>query len=132
MSDQHQINQSTIPPTDELDDLYPAQEQRTNDIFITLGVADGKGTLYTDLTRKFPVTAASSNKYVLIGYDYSSNAILTRLVRARNVQEMLEAYHDMYMYLSDCGFSLKLNIVDNEASQAINAPSPKKEPSTSW
>eukprot|EP00957_Ditylum_brightwellii_P204934 15341444-Ditylum_brightwellii.AAC.1 len=107
--DKCQINiQSTkaLLPTDELDDLNPAQEQKTNKTFVALGVTDGKGTLYTDLTGKFPVTAA--------------------LVRACNNHEMLKAYNKMYTYLSDRNFPPKLNIMDNEASKAIKQAITKK------
>eukprot|EP00957_Ditylum_brightwellii_P069106 5245830-Ditylum_brightwellii.AAC.1 len=52
------------------------QENQTSDIFVALGVTNEKGTLYTNLTGKFPLTSVSSGKYVLIAYDYDSNGIL--------------------------------------------------------
>ena len=85
----------------KLEDINPPQEQQTNNIFVALGVTDGEGTLYIDLTGKFPITAASGNKYILIGYDYDNNAIRTRPVQARNDHKMLEEYKDMYKHLRE-------------------------------
>eukprot|EP00957_Ditylum_brightwellii_P007236 549884-Ditylum_brightwellii.AAC.1 len=61
-------------------------------------------------------TQARSGKYVLIGFDYDSNAILAYALNSHNDQDILEAYEKMYNHLSKCSFPPKLNVVDNEAS----------------
>eukprot|EP00957_Ditylum_brightwellii_P211257 15365959-Ditylum_brightwellii.AAC.1 len=68
--------------------MSPSRENRTSDMFVALGVTNEKGTLYTDLTGKFPLTSISSGKYVLIAYDYDSNAILAKVVKSRNDMDM--------------------------------------------
>eukprot|EP00957_Ditylum_brightwellii_P025968 1963626-Ditylum_brightwellii.AAC.1 len=60
------------------------QENQTSNMFVVLGVTNEKGTLYTNLTGKFPLTSVSSEKYVLIAYGYDSNAILAKVVKSRN------------------------------------------------
>eukprot|EP00957_Ditylum_brightwellii_P038723 2926657-Ditylum_brightwellii.AAC.1 len=64
--------------------MLPPQENQTSDMFVALGVIAEKGTLYTNLTGKFPLKSVSGGKYVLIAYDYDSNAILEKVVKSRN------------------------------------------------
>eukprot|EP00957_Ditylum_brightwellii_P068047 5165833-Ditylum_brightwellii.AAC.1 len=64
--------------------MLPSKENWTNDMFVTLGVTDEKGTLYNNLKGKFPFTSISGGKYVLIAHDYNSNEILAKVVKKRN------------------------------------------------
>jgi hypothetical protein len=41
------------------------------------------GQIYTDQTRRFPVVSSKDNKYIMILYDYDSNAILAQPIRDR-------------------------------------------------
>jgi hypothetical protein len=39
------------------------------------------GQIYTDQTVRFPVVSSKGNKYVMILYDYDSNAILAQPIK---------------------------------------------------
>ena len=100
-------------------DMTPLPEPKTNDVFISFLATDTTGTVYSDLTGKFPVTSLAGNKYVLVLYDYDSNAILFRPMRNRSDEQALAAYASIYDYLSARNCKPRLNIMDNEASQAV-------------
>ena len=65
-----------VPTNEDIGDTTPVPEPKTNDVFIAFLSADTDGTVYTDLTGKFPVTSRAGNKYVLVLYHYDSNAII--------------------------------------------------------
>ena len=72
-------------PDDE--DIAPQSEEKSENVFIAFLSADTKGTVYTDLTRKFPVTSRTGNIYILVLYHYDSNAILFRPMKNRSDAE---------------------------------------------
>eukprot|EP00957_Ditylum_brightwellii_P209505 15362027-Ditylum_brightwellii.AAC.1 len=72
-----------------------------------------------DLTGKFPTTTQSGNKYVLVAYDYDSNAILSILVPNCSDPVITKAITAIYEYLTDKVFKQSLNVLNNEASTAI-------------
>jgi hypothetical protein len=41
------------------------------------------GQIYTDQTGRFPVVLSKGNKYIMILYDYDSNAILAQPIKDR-------------------------------------------------
>ena len=56
--------------------MTPSPEDINEDVFIALLAADNNGTLYTDLTGKFPVKSISGQKYVMVLNHYDSNGII--------------------------------------------------------
>jgi hypothetical protein len=100
-------------------DAIPVQEPNnaaTNCLFATI---DDAGRIYTDQTGRFPVTSSQGNKYILVLYDYDSNAILTEPLKTRNGGEILRAYTKLYDYLVARGFKPQTHWLDNEASNAL-------------
>jgi hypothetical protein len=80
------------------------------------------GKIYNDQTDRFPVTSSQGgHKYILILYDYDSNAILTEPLKSHNGGEILRAYTKLYEYLKQRGFKPQTHWLDNEASQALKA-----------
>jgi uncharacterized protein YgfB (UPF0149 family) len=75
--------------------------------------------IYTDLTGAFPHTKQAGNKYILILYEYDSNSILAEPMRNRSDAEALHVYEKLYNELTDRGLKPQLNILDNEASRAV-------------
>jgi hypothetical protein len=68
----------------ELDDTFQpsppiTDRMRTNYVYAAM-IDDSnnntKGQIYSDLTGRFPVTSSRGNKYLLVVYDYDSNAII--------------------------------------------------------
>jgi ribosomal protein L30E len=48
------------------------------------------GQIYTDQTCRFPVVSSKGNKYIMILYDYDSNAILAQPIKDRTAPELLK------------------------------------------
>ena len=101
------------------EDIEPTPEVKTEEVFIAFLSADTTGTVYTDLTGKFPVTSRMGNKYILVLYHYDSNAILFRPMKNRSDAEAVRCYKNIYTFLSERNCAPKLNIMDNEASRAV-------------
>ena len=71
------------------------------------------------LPRRFPVTSIDGSKYLLIIYDYDSNAILAEPIKSRSDSEILRAYDKTINLLKSRGLSPQLHRLDNEASKAL-------------
>jgi hypothetical protein len=50
------------------------------------------GQLYTDQTGRLPVVSNKGNKYIMILYDYDSNAILAQPIKDRTAPKLLRAF----------------------------------------
>jgi hypothetical protein len=77
------------------------------------------GQIYTDRTGRFPVVSSKGNKYIMILYDYDSNAILAQPIRDRTAHELLKAFQIMEQVLVARGLTPKLMKLDNEASKLL-------------
>jgi hypothetical protein len=77
------------------------------------------GQIYTDQTGRFPVVSSKGNKYIMILYDYDSNAILAQLIKDRTAPELLKAFQIMEQVLVARGLEPKLMKLDNEASKLL-------------
>jgi hypothetical protein len=53
------------------------------------------GQIYTDQTGRLPVVSSKGNKYIMILYDYDSNAILAQPTKDRTASELLKAFQFM-------------------------------------
>ena len=77
------------------------------------------GTIYTDLTRSFPVTSARVNKLLYIAYSYDANGILWEPMKSKNNSEMSRVFKTVYENLEKRGIKPKFHIMDNEASSTV-------------
>jgi hypothetical protein len=77
------------------------------------------GQIYTDQTGRFPVISSKGNKYIMILYDYESNAILAQPIKDRTAPELLKAFQVMEQELVARGLKPKLMKLDNEASKLL-------------
>jgi len=101
--------------SEDLDDLVGTEpEEKTNLVYFA--VADITGEISTDLTGRFPVTSSRGMKYILIMYDYDSNAILAEPMKSRYADEHTRAFNVLYKKLCDAGLKPKFVKLDNEAS----------------
>lgn len=106
-----------ITETDD-NDIVPQEADNiaTNHLYLTI---ETTGKIYTDQTGRFPVKSSRGNQYILVAYDYDSNAILTEPLKNRQGKEILRAYTKIIEYLQIRGFKPRTHWLDNEASQAI-------------
>jgi hypothetical protein len=77
------------------------------------------GQIYTDQTGRFPVVSSKGNKYIMILYEYGSNAILAQPIKDRTAPELLKAFQFMEQELAARGLKPKLMRLDNEASKLL-------------
>jgi hypothetical protein len=47
------------------------------------------GQIHSKQTGRFPITSSRRSKYIMVVYDYDSNAILTELLTSRTKSELL-------------------------------------------
>jgi hypothetical protein len=77
------------------------------------------GQIYTYQTGIFPVVSSKGNKYIMILYDYDSNAILAQPIKDRTAPELLKSFQVMEQALVARGLKPKLTRLDNEASKLL-------------
>ena len=79
--DNKQMHQNPTPET-QPDDPFPLQSEpneRSNACFIS--VVQPKHIVYSDQTGQLPITSSQGNQYLVVAYDYDSNAILIRPIK---------------------------------------------------
>lgn len=99
----------------------PIQEPNNQPMSQYFASIDDAGKIYTDQTGQFPVTSSQGNKYVLVLYDYDSNAILTEALKNCTGKEIIWAYKKLFTYLTNRGFQPQTHWLDNEASAELKA-----------
>jgi hypothetical protein len=114
-------SKANSPTADPVPDTPPSSHNRLTDHthHVYVAIHDLSSQIYTDLTGPFPVTSSCGHKYILVLYDYDSNAILMEPMRNRSDTDHLRAYNKLHQYLLDQGFRPHLQKVDNEASTAL-------------
>jgi hypothetical protein len=117
--EQKNLQSTKIKIEDVDDDFFPPTSdspETTHECCATIVEFNSKNKAYTDLTGRFPFTSSRGNKYMLIVYDYDSNAILVETLKSRQAGEIKKAWETMHLTLNSHGSSPKLYILDNEAS----------------
>ena len=113
--------QSTKSEKQDKDDDKPIeQEPKTEHVYAAIiNPQETTGKIYTDQTGQFPTVSSRGNKYLMVLYDYDSNAILAEPLKSRKQQEILRAYKVLVNCLEKRGLRPKLQTLDNEASQLL-------------
>jgi hypothetical protein len=65
------------------------------------------------------MASSKGNTYIMILYDYDSNAILAQRMKDRTAPELLKAFQVMDHELMASGLNPKLMKLDNEASELL-------------
>ena len=107
--------------TDITPNLFPSLLNKcTNAAYIAFfQINPDKNVVYTALTEHFPVILITGNKYFFILYHYSTTAILAEPMSSKSDHKALRAYEKLYTYLQQRGFTVSLNVMNNEASIAV-------------
>ena len=77
------------------------------------------GSIATDQTGQFPILSSTGMRYVLVLYDYDSNAILAEPLKNRTGPEIHRAYKKLHQLLVSHGLRPKLQRLDNECSTLL-------------
>jgi hypothetical protein len=107
-----------LPLTTSLD-FSPSQEpqnNRTYAIFTTILPATKLEKFDSNQTGKFPVQQSCSQgyNYVMVLYDYNSNAILSKPLKIRQASELTTTWTKLHTQLQSNGFAPKLHILSKE------------------
>ena len=80
-----------------------------------------------DLTGRFPHKLSRGNQYLLVIYDYDSNAILAEPLKTRLAGEMTKAWMRIHNKLATQGTDPSIYIIDNEASLELKTALNKRK-----
>ena len=75
-----------------------------------------KGYIATDLCGVYPTMSNRGMKYILVLYDYDSNAILAKAIKSNKGQAITTAYETLHMELTEARITPILRYFDNETS----------------
>ena len=100
-------------------DIYPQQSTtKYSEIYSKLFHINETKTskTYSDLTGKFPHKSSRGNQYLLVIYDYDSNAIVIAPLKTRQSKEITNAFTKGHKRLLKFENKPTLFILDNECS----------------
>lgn len=96
--------------------ISPVAPTRTRASLLSLEPFKPKQKGYLDLTGKFPYQSARGNQYLLVAYDYDSNAILVEALQNRQKATITKAWNKINEILAKSGAQPNIYVMDNEAS----------------
>ena len=103
-------------------DIFPVSDSpnlRTKNCFFSFVSFEATAKAYSDQTGRFPYTSSRGNQYLMIIYDYDSNAILQEPLKNRTASELSRAWTKIHQRLSVGGSTPQLYILDNEFSTEL-------------
>ena len=102
-------------------DFFPTSNsfERTHDCVAQVIPFSTKNKGYMDLTGRFPYKSSRGNEYILVVYDYDSNAILAEAIKTRTASSITNGWEIIHNKLKKKGVSPNLYILDNEVSSDL-------------
>ncbi len=96
------------------------EDESIANVFCFGAFADKKtGVLYNDCTGNFPFMSLDGNVCFLVMYHYETNAIFAIPIPGLDSKSILEAYKKIFEYLVSKGYTPKVNVMDNQGTNAI-------------
>ena len=86
---------------------------------VSMKITELTGKVSSDQTGDFPIISRKGNKYVMVLYDQNTNSILSEPLKSHSQKEILGAQIKLHDYLADRGFTPRVQILDNECSEAL-------------
>jgi hypothetical protein len=90
------------------------QNTRTHAVFATVLPSSNLHKSYLGQTGKCPVQSSRAYNYVMVLYDYDSNAILSKPVKTRQASELTQAWTALHSRLQSNGYAPDIHILGNE------------------
>jgi hypothetical protein len=117
--DQIRKNIRSTKQNQELEDsdVIPQNDGNVEQQFQNLcfaAIFEPTGKIYTDQTGKFVAPSSNGNNYIMILYDYDSNAILAEPMPTRTGKSMADAYQKLHTTLCQAGLKPRTQLLDNE------------------
>ena len=96
------------------------EDESIANVFCFGAFADKKtGVVYNDCTGNFPFMSLDGNVCFLVMYHYETNAIFAIPIPGLDSKSILEAYKKIFEYLVSKGYTPKVNVMDNQGTNAI-------------
>jgi hypothetical protein len=77
------------------------------------------GTMYTYLTRAFPVSSFKYMQYIFVAYIYDLNAIIIQPMLSRANAATIASFTEIFTVLWARDYQPALNVMDNECSKTV-------------
>ena len=104
-----EMTTTSVPPT----------EPRVRTEMALLKSIEETGKISTYQTGSFPNTSSRGRKYVMVLYDYDSNAIISEPLILRSEHELIRAYSDLHTHLSNFGLTTQVQMLENECPAGL-------------
>ena len=125
--DQEKKGLQSTTLTNYYNDNFPDKiPEKTNNRFITICDAINKNNTvlttapkskaYVDLTGRFPHMSSRGNQYLVVMYDYDTNAIVFEPIKTRQSKEIYNAFKNCERKISRNNVTPKIFVLDNEAA----------------
>ena len=118
---QHLVTKEQNINSDTMQCFFPkmSPSTKTFDCVAQLVPFEAKNKGYMDLTGRFPHKSSSGNEYILIVYDYDSNAILAEALSSRRGAEIKRGWKVIHEKLKYGGNCPNIYVLDNECSHHL-------------
>ena len=122
--DQQRKNKQSTKEKVLSDDMSPTPTpqigtSRTQQVYAECLPITGK--IFSDLPGRFVVPSSRGNNYLLIVYDYDSNAIEAQPIKSRSATDIVNGFKKIVELLKSRGLNPQLHRLDNEASAALRS-----------
>ena len=104
---------------DDDDNFFPppnTPNEKTHDVLAVITPFKETNRAYSDQTGKFPYKSSQGNEYLLIVYDYDSNAILAEPLKNKATATIRDGWKKVHDKLASRGVAPKMYVLDNEIS----------------
>jgi hypothetical protein len=100
-------------------DAYTLEGPSRTSVFMATVEPIATGRAFGDLTGQYPHMSSRGNKYILIIYDYDTNAIIAEPLKGRTKGDILNGYRNVHKQLARNGYKPTMQTLDNEASDIL-------------
>jgi hypothetical protein len=90
------------------------------------------GILFNDLTGAFPYMSLEGNICFLVVYHYKTNAILALPIKGFSNKIIFATNQQQYNMFEAKGYNIKLNVMDNQATNVIKKSLTKNNATYCW
>ena len=105
------------PSDDDIAPTSPTPNHRSHLCYAA--VFEPTGQVFTDQTGRFVTPSSTGNNYLLLLYDFDSNAIIAEPIKNRTGPSILAGYTRLHATLLNAGLHPRLQRLDNECSEPL-------------
>ena len=92
---------------------------KTHEICANIRPFNIKIKVFSDITGAFPHKSSRGNVYVMVMYDYDSNAILAEPIKNRKAATIHDAFLNIHKVIKERVSEPKVYIMENECSSDL-------------